>query len=311
MSRKLPPLNGLRAFEAAARRLSFTKAAEELHVTPAAVSHQVKNLEDYFGVTLFRRLTRALQLTEAGQSVLPTLQEGFDKLAEVDQVLRNRQDDRILAVSVAPSFGSKWLVPRLERFRKIHPQYDLRIDATDELVDFKRDDVDVAVRFGMGIYPGMTAICLLSEFTIPVCSPSLTEGEHPLREPDDLKFHTLLHAQWRMEDDTTPNWRMWLRAAGLDEIDPERGPRFNMETMIVQAAIEGQGVALVSGALVADDIEQRRLVRPFPDAVNQETEFCYYVVYPESAEEDPKVGAFRDWIIREAEQIDTPLRAVQ
>jgi len=302
MNRRLPPLNGLRAFEAAARHLSFTKAGDELHVTPAAISQQVKTLEDYFGVQLFRRLTRAIRLTDTGQSVVPTLQEGFDKLAEVDQVLRNRQDDRVLTVSVTPSFGAKWLVPRLDRFRQTHPEYDMRIDATDAKADFRRDNIDIAVRFGMGSYPGLCSVCLLSEFTIPVCSPVLREGEHPLCTPHDLRHHTLLHAQWRMEDETAPNWRMWLRAAGLEDIDADRGPRFNMETMVVQAAIDGQGVALVSGALVADDIKQGRLVRPFPDAVNQATEFCYYVVYPVTSQQNPKVIAFRDWVIAEAKQ---------
>ncbi len=304
MARQLPPLNSLRAFEAAARHLSFTKAAEELHVTPAAVSQQVKNLEDYFEVQLFKRLTRALRLTDAGQSVLPTLQEGFDKLKDVDQALRNREDNRVITVSVAPSFGAKWLVPRLERFQKLYPDYDLRLDATDDLVDFSRDDIDIAVRYGLGDYPGLESHCLMSEVTILVCSPALRDGEHPLRTPSDLRHHTLLHAQWRMEDDTTPNWRMWLRAAGLDDIDPNRGPRFNMDTMIVQAAIAGQGVALVSNAFIAEDMMQGRLVQPFPEAVNQQTKFCHYVVYPETSREDAKVVAFRDWIIEEANRTD-------
>jgi len=304
MARQLPPLNSLRAFEAAARHLSFTKAADELHVTPAAVSQQVKNLEEYFDVQLFRRLTRALRLTDAGQSVLPTLQEGFDKLIEVDQALRTRENDRIITVSVAPSFGAKWLVPRLERFQKLFPDYDLRLDASDDLVDFNRDDIDVAVRYGLGEYPGLESVRLLNEITIPVCSPSLRDGDHPLRTPADLQNHTLLHAQWRMEDDTSPNWRMWLRAAGLNEIDADRGPRFNMETMIVQAAIAGQGVALVTSAYVADDIKQGRLIRPFPEAVNQETKFCHYVVCPKTSQDNIKVVAFRDWIIDEAKKTE-------
>lgn len=304
MARQLPPLNGLRAFEAAARHLSFTKAADELHVTPAAISQQVKNLEDYFDVQLFKRLTRALRLTDAGQSVLPTLQEGFDKLIEVDQALRSRENERIITVSVAPSFGAKWLVPRLERFQKRYPEYDLRLDASDDLVDFNRDDIDVGVRYGGGEYPGLESVCLLNEITIPVCSPALQEGEHPLKTPADLKHHALLHAQWRMEDDTTPNWRMWLRAAGLTDINADRGPQFNMETMIVQAAIAGQGVALVSSAYIADDLRQGRLIRPFPEAVNQETKFCHYVVYPKTSRNDTRVVAFRDWIVEEAKRTD-------
>lgn len=294
--RRLPPLNGLRAFEAAARSLSFTKAAEELNVTPAAVSQQVKSLEEYFGVALFKRLTRALMLTDSGQLVLPMLQEGFDKLAEADRILRNRRDDRILTVSVAPSFGAKWLVPRLDRFRRAHPDYDIRIDATDAKADFKRDNVDIAMRYGLGEYPGLVSECLLTEVGVPVCSPRLLEGEHPLRTPEDLRHHTLLHIQWKMESDAAPNWRMWLKAAGVDDIDPDRGPQFSLESMTIQAAIDGQGVALISTALIEKDIAAGHLVRPFAEEIIQQTKFCYFLVYPESHLQYPKVAAFRDWV---------------
>jgi LysR family transcriptional regulator, glycine cleavage system transcriptional activator len=304
MTRRLPPLNGLRAFEAAARYLSFTKAAEELNVTPAAVSQQVKSLEEYFGVQLFKRLTRALMLTDAGQMVLPILQEGFDKLAEADHILRSRQDDRILTVSVAPSFGAKWLVPRLDRFRRAWPDYDIRIDATDARADFKRDNVDIAMRYGLGEYPGLVSECLLTEVATPVCSPRLLEGEHPLRTPDDLRHHTLLHIQWKMESDAAPNWRMWLKAAGLEDIDPDRGPQFSMESMAIQAAIDGQGVALISSALVEKDIAAGHLVRPFPEEINQQTKFCYFLVYPEAHLQRPKVAAFREWVRAEIESPD-------
>ena len=304
--RRLPPLNGLRAFEAAARYLSFTKAAEELHVTPAAVSQQVKHLEDYFGVQLFRRLTRALLLTDAGQAALPVLQEGFDKLAEADRLLRDRPDTRVLNVSVSPSFGAKWLVPRLHRFRRAHPQYDIRIDATDVKVDFRHDNSDIAVRYGLGNYKGLVTESLLAESFMPVCSSALQQGEHPLLKPEDLRHHTLLHVQWRVEDETSPNWGMWLRAAGLEHIDADRGPRFSMETMAVQAAIEGQGVVLTSDTLVQDDIDKGRLVRPFPETVNQQTRFRYYVVYPQHHIERPKVKAFRDWVIEEASSAGSP-----
>jgi len=296
MARRLPPLNGLRAFEAAARYLSFTKAAEELNVTPAAVSQQVKSLEEYFGVALFKRLTRALMLTDSGQMVLPILQEGFDKLAEAGHILRSRQDDRILTVSVAPSFGAKWLVPRLDRFRRAHPDYDIRIDATDARADFKLDNVDIALRYGLGEYPGLVSECLLTEVAVPVCSPRLLEGEHPLRTPDDLRHHTLLHIQWKMESDAAPNWRMWLKAAGLHDVDPDRGPQFSMESMAIQAAMDGQGIALISTALVEEDIAAGRLIRPFPAEIIQQTKFCYFLVYPESHLQRPKVAAFRDWV---------------
>lgn len=305
MSRRLPPLNSLRAFEAAARYLSFTKAAEELHVTPAAVSQQVKVLEDYFDVQLFRRLTRALMLTDAGQSVVPILQQGFDRLEEVDSLLRSPPNDRVLNVSVSPSFGAKWLVPRLDRFRRSHPEYDVRIDATDVKVDFKQDDTDIALRYGLGAYRGLIAERLLAESVTPVCSPTLLQGEVPINTPTDLRHHTLLHVEWRSESETTPSWRMWLRAAGVSDIDADRGPRFSMETMAVQAAIEGQGIALTSSALVEDDLSKRRLVNPFPNTLAQETQFCYFVVYPESHITRPKVKAFRDWVTEEARMATT------
>ncbi|HUF86748.1 MAG TPA: transcriptional regulator GcvA [Thermohalobaculum sp.] len=299
MSRRLPPLNSLRAFEAAARHLSFKKAAEELHVTPAAISQQVRTLEEHCGAALFHRLTRALRLTEAGQAALPALREGFDKLAEAAEAMRARGRGGVLTVSVAPSFGAKWLVPRLERFRAAHPDYDVRIDASDALAGFAGDGVDVALRYGRGVYRGLVAECLMSEVAFPVCSPRLLERGPPLRRPEDLRRHTLLHVQWKMEDDAAPNWRMWLRAAGVADVDWERGPRFSIENMAVEAAIEGQGVALASGALVAADLKAGRLVRPFAPAVSEATAFAYYLVYPEAKAADPKVAAFRDWVLGE------------
>lgn len=297
MAPQLPPLNSLRAFDAAARHLSFTKAAEELHVTPAAVSQQIKLLEDHCGVRLFKRLTRALMLTDAAQAALPSLREGFDKLAEAAEKLKAHEPGGILTVSVPPSFGAKWLVPRLDRFRTAHPEFDLRIDATDALAGF--DDVDVALRYGRGDYGNLHVERLMSEVAFPVCSPALLDGPEPLRGPEDLSHHTLLHVQWKMESDAAPNWRMWLRAAGVDGVDPERGPRFSIEGMVVQAAIEGHGVALASGSLVADDLRAGRLVRPFAPGVCEETAFSYYLVYPEAKATNPKVMAFRQWIIAE------------
>lgn len=269
-------------------------------MTPAAVSQQVKALEDYFGLRLFKRLTRALMLTDAGQLALPILQEGFDKLAEANQILRNRQDDRVLTVSVAPSFGAKWLVPRLSGFRHAHPEYDIRIDATDTTADFTRDNVDIALRYGRGKYPGLVSERLLTEAALPICNPRLQEGKHPLRTPADLRHHTLLHVQWRMESDAAPNWRMWLTAAGVQGVDPDRGPRFNMESMAIQAAIDAQGVALISVPLIAADLAAGVLVQPFPEEIIQQTKFCYFLVYPEAQLQQPKVAAFRDWVRNEA-----------
>ena len=299
MSRPLPPLNSLRAFEVAARHLSFKKAAGELHVTPAAVSHQIRALEEYCATPLFHRLARALRLTEAGQAALPLLREGFDKLAEAADAMRAEERSGILTVSVAPTFGAKWLIPRLDRFRAAHPEFDVRIDASYTLVNFAADGVDVALRFGRGTYRNLRSECLMSEVALPVCSPQLLERDPPLRRPEDLRHHTLLHVQWRTEDDAAPSWRMWLRAAGIEGVDAERGPRFNVEGMALEAAIAGQGVALASAAVVEGDLKAGRLVRPFPPSASQATAFSYYLVYPEAKAGDPKVMAFRDWVLAE------------
>jgi LysR family glycine cleavage system transcriptional activator len=300
MNRHLPPLNSLRAFEAAARHLSFKKAAGELHVTPAAVSHQIRTLEEYCGTLLFRRLARALRLTEAGQAALPLLREGFDKLAEAADAMRVEERAGVLTVSVAPSFGAKWLIPRLDRFRAVHPEFDVRIDATDALVNFAGDGVDVGLRFGRGIYRNLRSECLMPEVSVPVCSPRLLERGPALTRPEHLGHHTLLHVQWNTEDDAAPSWRMWLRAAGVEGVDAGRGPRFSAESMALEAAIMGQGVALAGAALVEGDLKAGRLVRPFPPSLNQVTAFNYYVVYPEEKAGDPKVMAFRDWVLAEA-----------
>ena len=255
MSRRLPPLNSLRAFESSARHLSFTKAAEELNVTPAAISQQVKLLEDYFSVKLFKRLTRALQLTAEGQTILPILSEGFDKLAEADTVLRNRQLDHILMVSVAPAFGAKWLLPRLDLFRAFAPEYEIRIDATSITVDFKQENIDVALRYGGGNYPGLISECLITERIVPVCSPELMQGEHPIKTPADLRHHTLLQSMPVNDQESFTNWHSWLKAAGIHDFVAADGPRFNLSSLLLQAAIEGHGVALVDYHLAVNDIE--------------------------------------------------------
>ncbi len=301
MSRRLPPLNSLRAFEAAARHLSFTKAADELHVTPAAISHQIKALEEHCGAPLFRRMTRALVLTETGQAALPALREGFDKLAEGAARLVPDPRSGLLTVSVAPTFCAKWLVPRLDRFRAAHPGFDVRIDATDDLADFASGAVDVAIRYGSGRYPGLVAECLMAEVVVPVASPALLRGAEPLETPADLARHTLLHVSWKMADDEAPSWRMWLKAAGVEGVDAERGPRFNVDGLAIDAALAGHGVALVNRMLVAGDLAAGRLVRLFPPASPERpSAFCYYLVHPEGHAGNPKVRAFRDWVMAEA-----------
>ena len=297
MARPLPPLNALRAFESAGRHLSFTKAAAELNVTPAAISHQVKALEELLEVPLFRRLTRALRLTDAGQAALPTLSQGFDKLAQGVGQMRAHCESGVLTISVSPSFGAMWLVPRLEHFRSRHPDIEIRIDGTDRLVDLARDNVDVALRYGPGGYNGVRIDWLFSQVNTPVCSPALLSGEHPLGQPDDLRHHTLLHVDWK---DAEATWRMWLLAAGLHDIDPTRGPRFTEENMAVQAAFDGHGVALIGDILVADHLAAGRLVRPFDPSLSTPLTFSYYLLSAKDSAEQPKVAAFRDWLLEEA-----------
>ena len=297
MTRLLLPLNALRAFEAAARHLSFKLAARELNVTPAAVSHQVKALEDLLGVPLFHRLTRALRLTEAGQAALPALTEGFDKLAEGAKRMRAYSDSGVLTISVSPSFGSMWLVPRLDRFRSKHPDIEIRIDGTDRLVDVTSGEVDVTLRYGPGNYKGVQVDFLFSQFNTPVCSPALLEGDNALLHPEDLRHHTLLHIDWK---DADASWRMWLMAAGLHDIEPTRGPHFTQESMAVQAALDGQGVALIGDRLVANHLASGRLVCPFHPDLKTPLKFSYYLLSVRN-NTTKKVAAFRGWLLREVQ----------
>ena len=300
MSANLPPLNALRAFEAAGRHLSFTRAAEELHVTPAAVGHQVKALEDTLGVKLFRRLTRAIALTDAGQALLPGLRDGFVSFEQAVGRLRGLEEGGVLTVSVAQSLMAKWLVPRLERFHEAYPDIDLRMLSTGRFVDFAREDVDLAIRHGLGRWPGLSVDLLLTDELFPVCSPALLEGPHPLKEPDDLRHHTLLHHALHKTifGDAGPDWVTWLEAARVDGIDATHSLSLSPGSMVIQAAISGQGVALGQSVLVEADLAEGRLVKPFELAIP--VDYAYYVVCPENAAERPKVAAFRQWIMEEA-----------
>jgi len=300
MDRKLPPLNSLRAFEAAARHLSFTKAAAELHVTPAAISQQVRQLEDHCQVKLFRRMTRSLALTERGEAALPFLRDGFDRLAEAAHEMRRKADDTILTVSVPPTFGARWLLPRLERFRAQNPAIDIRVDATDRMVDFRSEQVDLAIRYGPGQYPGLESEPLMSDTAFPACAPSLLEGPQPLKTPADLAHHTLLHSGDATDDGRVATWPMWLKAAGVEGVDATRGMSFSIGSLAIQAAIEGHGVALVSGPTVEADLAAGRLVRPFAPSAWEDTTFGYHLVVPPDLAGLPKVEAFRAWALAEA-----------
>ncbi len=299
MNTRLPALNGLRAFEVSARHLSFSKAAEELHVTPAAISQQVRSLEQQLEIALFHRRVRALELTEAGRAALPHLSDGFDRIQAGVDAMHLAQELDYLTVSVAPSIGASWLVPRLERLRQAHPEFDIRIDAKESLANFTNDGIDVAIRYGLGGYHPHIVEGMLVANAFPVCSPSLLNKGTSLSCPNDLAEYTLLHSTWTDESGSAPNWRMWLQAAGATDVDPEPGPRLGNDSMLVQAAMAGQGVALVSQAVVARELENGQLVRLFPPAVFEETAFRYFLVYPERHRSTPKVMAFRDWIFKE------------
>lgn len=293
---RLPPLTSLRAFEAAARHLSFTRAAEELHVTQAAVSHQVKSLEDFLGQPLFMRLTRALELTPAGEGYAPVLKEAFESIERATRRLMEDQDKQgVLNISVSPTFLSRWLIPRLAHWQEVHPQIELRLVSTPKLADFVRDGVDMAIRHGRGVWPGLAAQRLFQAKSVPVASPKLLAGPIPLARPEDLARHTLLHDL--VEPD---NWRIWLAAAGVKDIDPERGMRFGTGAEALQAAIEGAGVALARRAIIRRDIEEGRLAIPFDAPTSKE--FAFYVVYPEASWKRPKVKAFCDWALGQARE---------
>lgn len=307
--RRLPPLKSLQAFEAAARWLSFSKAAEELFVTPAAISQQIKQLESYLGIALFRRMTRAVQLTEEAKTVLPLVTEGFDKLAEAVERLARDEETGLLTVSSVPTFAIKWLVHHLTDFSARFPDIDVRLDASLEVRDFARDGIDVSIRLGMGDYPGHHVARIFGEEVSPVCSPKLLGGAKPLRILNDLKDHRLLHVDWGKLTSQSPDWRMWATAAGIDDIDVERGPRFTVENMAIEAAINAEGVALVSHSAVVEDLKAGRLVRPFDLAV--QTDIAYWLVCPNEHLRRAKVRVFCEWLLAETSLGITPKKQSQ
>jgi LysR family glycine cleavage system transcriptional activator len=295
--RRLPPLNALRAFEAAARHLNFSRAADELSVTPGAVSQQIQNLEDYVGVALFKRTPKGLLLTDPAQIALPALREAFDRLAEAASMLTAAVDGRRLTVTVPPSFASKWLLPRLGGFEALHPDVDVWVSAGMELTDFTSGEVDLAIRYGAGRYPGLEVIRLMQETVIPVASPELL-ASHPLDELADLANAILLHDGSPDADESCPDWTMWLAARGVKGVDGARGPRFNQSSLVIEAAVGGRGVALAKRALAQADLDAGRLVAPFQIATA--VDFAYYLVHPKTKGRLPQVKAFVSWITAEA-----------
>ncbi len=296
--KKLPPLKSLQAFETAGRHLSFSAAADELNVTPGAISQQIRQLEDHLQVKLFRRLNRQIVLTDAGQLLLPSIADGFRHFEKGVDLLRRQRREGPLTITSAPSFVSKWLIPRLGRFKQICPQVDVRIDTSERLVDFEREDIDVGIRFGDGVYPELEAIYLFSFDLIPVCSPKLLEQGGGLRQVSDLANYTLLHTNYDEIDPGFPDWSMWLKVVGAEEVDATHGIYFNQSDQMFQAALDGQGVALLANVMAEPEIEAGRLVQPF--AQRLPVKLHYNLVTTPQKAKVPKVAAFRDWILRES-----------
>lgn len=299
MVRRLPPLNAMRAFEAAARLGSFVRAADELAVTPTAISHQIKGLEDSLEVELFIRLPRGLRLSAAGAAYLPELTKGFDALARAGERLSEGALSGLLHVNTLASFAHCWLVPRIVNFQRRYPDMDVRISTAVRHIDFMEDDVDVAVRYGKGVYPGLRSIKIMEEEVCPVAAPALVNGDPPLREWADLEKHHLIHDY--AADDAEPwvSWPVWLRRAGLDDrIDAMRGLAFDNSASLVDAAVRGHGVALGRSALVAEHVREGRLVPLF--GARHPADYAYFAVAPEATADHPRVQAFIGWLNEEA-----------
>ena len=300
----LPPLNALKAFEVAARHLNLTKAAAELFVTPAAVSRHIKVLEEYLDVTLFIRGNQGLELTEVALHCYPKLSQGFSTLADAVAEIRQRTNRRQLTVGMAPSFASKWFIPRMSQFTEMFPDIDLRILASsDYLESYKgakhgRDGTDVSIRFGKGNYPDCDVTKLFDVSVIPLCSPTLLDGEFPLTEPDNLRHYTLIH------DDTLhgghQDWDSWLSAAGVTEVDTSRGSRFNHVSLASEAAVAGHGVVLTIDQLASNDIDDGRLIAPFE--LKLPLDYSYHLVMDKQkhGHNVETTETFVEWILGEA-----------
>ena len=292
MRPRLPPLNALKAFEAAARHESFTRAAEELCVTQGAVSHQVKALEAELAIKLFNRERQRLIITEAGRDYLAVIRDALDRIAAGTERLIQRQGTGVLTVSTSPDFAAKWLVHRLGHFAEAHPEIDLRVSGTLHHVDFAREEVDLAVRHGEGNWPGLDAVRLSAEELFAVCSPKLLSGRRRLHKPADILKFPLIHL------DNRADWANWLQAAGIDDAAVIHGPVLNRASMVIDAAMNGQGIALARTTLVAWDVINGRLVRPFPESLRLSK--LYWIVCPKATAALPKITTFREWLLAEA-----------
>ncbi|MFS2154997.1 transcriptional regulator GcvA [Rhizobium sp. Rhizsp42] len=291
MARRLPPLTTLPAFDAAARHLSFTKAAAELNVTHGAISRAVRHLEDGLGVRLFDRGTRSVELTAEGLAYAAEVGAALDRISVATMATAASRSSGVLNVSTSDGFAGRWLVPRLHRFHRPHPDIDVCLSTSGVLADFVRDGIDIAIRYGEGNYDNVTSELLMDEDVSPICSPELLQRKHPLRTPEDLRHHRLIHDNFRIA------WSTWLQAAGLYGIDHTSGVKFETAAYAIEAAAQGEGVLLGRSALVSADLASGRLVRPFDLALK--SRWSYYVVYPEGGLRHRKLRAFRDWLFSE------------
>ncbi|HEX6571205.1 MAG TPA: transcriptional regulator GcvA [Steroidobacteraceae bacterium] len=299
MPRSLPPLTSLRAFEAAARSLSFTKAARELHVTPAAISHQIRGLEQFLGVTLFQRTSRRLELTRDGHLAAEHFREAFERIARGVQALRQQGREGELVIGVSPSFATRWLLPRLPSLTADMPEVRVRLVTSTVPVDFDRDDIDLTVRFGRGSFDSVVTDELFNEVVAPVASPAFVR-RHQLRRPADLARVRLLQDESMRRVGRPPSWTQWLRAAGEPGLEIECGLCLDDSHLALQAACEGQGVALGRLAYAVNDLAQNRLVLPFSRVI--ELDLHYHLVVPEARVEEPLIAGFREWLLREAQE---------
>ena len=304
MRRPLPPLNSLRAFEATARHLSFSKAAQELHVTPAALSHQIRGLEDQLGLKLFHRRARSIELTEAARTIYPGVRTGFEAIREAIERLDRGKQDRVLVVSSTPGLTAKWLVPRLYKFLALNPEIEARISASVAYANFATDGIDVGIRLSSGVHPDLYVEKLSDEWLLPLCSPRLLNGEHPLRAPHDLKHFTLIQVDL---PGVVPTWTEWMELAGLDGIDSTRGLRLNVADHALDAASEGVGVVLAYKMVASRDIALKRLVVPFGPEIPLPGR-AYYFVCAKGQEKRAPIKAFRDWMVAEMEETHAALR---
>jgi LysR family glycine cleavage system transcriptional activator len=315
---RLPPLNALRVFESAARHLSFKEAAAELHITQAAVSHQVKSLEEYLGIELFRREGRGVQLTEAARASLPRLREGFDALAAAVETIHERSAETELVITAPPVFAARWLMPRLAEFAKLAPDIEVRVVGSSRMVDagaldsaalmsdldLRSESSGVQIHLGSGDYPGFRADRLFSVAIALVASPELVAGDPPLREPADLARHVLLHDDALDVVAHGNAWRKWLEAAGVaDKVDGDHGPRFSTNMLSIEAASQKLGVALALRPMVDADLASGRLVEPFDIEVKPQSD--YFLVCPEVIASRPAVVAFRDWLLEKARAVES------